>query len=536
MPSLGDLLNGFTGGTQRREAQNANREATTALNTGRDQAINTIRDGKGAWWNPMQTGYDTQQSALNVGYQGAQTGMQHAQNAINQGTGNQQGILANAFGNYQNTVGNTAGTQLGQIGSGYTGALGAQMGSAQRGSNLINRGTQQANQQLTQGAAGNLGALAGGYDQSRQDVTQGYTGARGVIGDQYGRAENAIGQGTQQALGYVQPFQQTGTAANTAYGNVLGLNGADAQRTEFANYSAANNPRAQVIEGDLAKLFNARGLLNSGAHVAATTRELLRDQNSWIDRLGQAAAQGGQYGTTAGQIAQQGGRDLSQLAANRGQSEAGILTGEAGMLAPQAYQYGQQSGGIMGALGSQLAGNTLSGSNRLSDIALNTGDDTSRLYESQGLRGADITGTAGTSIANAYRDLGLQQSGVEGARTSSIANLYNQMGQADLGRGKDIAALAGQRYGTEMANNRQDDQTIAQLLYGNAQQNAGLQQQLGGQLIGAANQGVGNVTNLATMVAQMAMGMPPTGKPKPLGDTVGQTLSNQPQSAQWGYL
>ena len=172
------------------------------------------------------------------------------------------------------------------------------------------------------GIIGGVGSLLGG-NKAKSDALTGYnylTGANGTSG-----------------------IVNTGTSANTAEANLLGLNGAAGQAQSgpaFNNYLNSTGYNFQMGQGNKAITGSAtaRGLLNSGDTARALTNF----------GQGQASNSFGNYLNTLGGVTQQGLTAAGQI------GQAGTTGGVA---AGNAQQSGiTQTGGIFGDLASTAIG------------------------------------------------------------------------------------------------------------------------------------------------------------------------------------
>lgn len=543
MPSLGDVF----GLNAAKKVNDATQEAKGTLTSGRDAAIERIDGGKAGWWQPLEQNFHYGNTAINNGYDRANWGLDSAANVLKGAAGNQSGLIGSGFNTARGVNDSAAENRLTALGNNFGSAYNTQGQTGQNAIGTVNQANREAQRSLNTGAQGQLGELrtgamgqldelARGYNTAQSQTQGGYGNARDAINQQYGRAEDAIGAGTQNALSYLTPLQTAGTAANDLYFGALGARGADAQRTALESYQGANNPREELIKQTLARQFNARGLNGSGAHELAAARALTENQNTWINQLGQAAGQGGQYGVQAANFAQQGGRDLGNFAAQRGQAESGLYTGEAGALSPQSFQDGQlagqvrgnlgtQAGSVLGNLGTQQAQRATNYGNNVGQMILGTGDDQARIAQELGLQQSNIIGQQGVANAANYTDEAIRQAQIQGNLGTSLATNEANKGQNLLQQALALMQQGNQRYGKEAEYNRQDDGSIANLLYGNAQQLAGLTT-AGATAQNAGNQqAMGNIVNLATMAAQAAMGLPPMGS-KSNANSYGYSLSS----------
>ena len=235
--------------------------------------------------------------------------------------------------------------------------------------------------------------LQEGYGKAQGNLTQGYKTAN----SQYGQARadvnsgftNAlanVNRGVGQAVDTYKPWYDSGTQANTMYGNALGLNGAAAQQTFTQNYSqdpsmtAANDFALKAIM----QQQNARGMSNSGAAQAAVAQESLRNYtgnyNSYLDRLAGVSGQGLQAANAIGNLYAGQGKDVANLYSQRGSDLANI----SGQRANLGYQYGQGQAALNSDLAATQAGNRINYGNALA--------------QSRGILGNNLMGLLGTGV------------------------------------------------------------------------------------------------------------------------------------------
>lgn len=159
---------------------------------------------------------------------------------------------------------------------------------------------------LKKGYADSKQMLQQGYDQGRTDI-QGY-------GD--------------RALGYLDPYLQTGGKTNALLANYLGVNGADAQRQAFADFQNDPGYQAQFNSGinALDRSATARGGLYSGAAMKGVNEFGQQFQRqAFNDRINQLAGFGGQgqqAAMGAAGLASQTGNQLGNMAFGFGQQNA----------------------------------------------------------------------------------------------------------------------------------------------------------------------------------------------------------------------
>ncbi|MEN6549158.1 MAG: hypothetical protein ABFE07_24200 [Armatimonadia bacterium] len=204
-------------------------------------------------------------------------------------------------------------------------------------------------------AAQNLTALAGLWNRGKKFINEGEAKSADYLG---------------QAATQFQPWQQTGTAANTMVGNALGLNGASGNTAATSafqtspgydwtlNNALQGSERAAAAGGMLASGNTLTALQDRGAQVAN------QEYGSWLDRLTGVSQQGQQAaGQTANALTNLGGLYQNTTGQRLGLNN----TFTAGMIGAN-NQYGQgqeaQSAG-QAALGSDLGslfGKTKTGS------------------------------------------------------------------------------------------------------------------------------------------------------------------------------
>ncbi|MES4992110.1 hypothetical protein ABVB70_17350 [Agrobacterium radiobacter] len=150
-----------------------------------------------------------------------------------------------------------------------------------------------------------------------------------IIADGENKSRGAL----DQAIGAYQPWADSGTAANTMYGNAIGLNGADGNAAATGAFQAGPGYQFALDQGTQAALrgASASGMLNSGNTLTALSQygQGLANQEygSWLDRLSGVSGQGLQ--AASGQAGQYGNiANLYQNSANNQLSlESGVTQG-----------------------------------------------------------------------------------------------------------------------------------------------------------------------------------------------------------------
>jgi hypothetical protein len=156
----------------------------------------------------------------------------------------------------------------------------------------------------------------------RKDLQQSKGAADAALQQGYNTAQGNY----TNAQGMFNPYAQQGQQANTMYGNALGLNGLDAQKSFGANYAASDPFRQQNADfanNALMRQYNARGQTYGGSTDLAVSRANLergsQDYNNYLNRL-QGQGQQGYQATSAQAGLEQGKGDLAM---GYGQTRAG---------------------------------------------------------------------------------------------------------------------------------------------------------------------------------------------------------------------
>lgn len=252
-------------------------------------------------------------------------------------------------------------------------------------SSFLNPGAKQAKAgyadatgMLQRGEAQARGELTSGFDQAGNYLAQAGQG----IDTAYDEAGNALTAGEGKALGYLDPYLQSGGQANALYGDALGLNGLAAQQTFGQNYAASDPFRDQnagMANEALMKVLNARGLSGSGYAAEAVARQSLargsEDYQNYLSRLsgvrdsGQAAATNA--ASITGNFAQQrAGLATDRLGAKNSiyGAQADNATNRGNALSSLTYGNAQQMAGQRIGLGNALAESKSAGINNLFNL------------------------------------------------------------------------------------------------------------------------------------------------------------------------
>jgi hypothetical protein len=183
-----------------------------------------------------------------------------------------------------------------------------------------------------------------------------------IINTGEAKSEGAL----NSAIGAYQPWVTSGTAANTMYGNALGLNGADGNAAATGAFQAGPGYQFALDQGTQAALrgASAAGMLNSGNTLTALEGygQGLANQEfgSWLDRLNGQSTQGLQ--AAAGQASGYGAK--SELYQNTAGDRLGLESGVTQGLLGVNNQIAQAKEAKTAAQGSFL-GNLIGGGAKL---------------------------------------------------------------------------------------------------------------------------------------------------------------------------
>jgi hypothetical protein len=199
-------------------------------------------------------------------------------------------------------------------------------------------------------------ALNQGYQQQRRDLQSGFDEGRGY-GERY----------LSQANEYMQPYATQGRQASDLYGNLNGVNGADAARTawqgfqappgfqEASDYGARQTQNSAAARGSMYNGNTLSALYNqaSGARYGA--------QNDWLQRLNGIGQQG--YAASSGMADRTSGfgNALMQGRMNLGNQLAGAAGQNAQGLAANSNTFTQNLLGVAGVAASAMTGMPMRG-------------------------------------------------------------------------------------------------------------------------------------------------------------------------------
>ncbi len=187
---------------------------------------------------------------------------------------------------------------------------------------------------------------------ARKAADEAYQKSTAALQGGYDEGSGLVKQYYEQGRGDLNPYAQQGQKASGLLGRYLGLDGADAQRQQLAQY-AGQDPFRQFNEDNglraLMRQWNGRGMMDSGnARLAMSRAQLERgsqDYNTYLGQLGGLNQQGFQASNQLAQMAGNTGGMLGQMRMGLGQQQAG-----------NAIQYGNAKAAADGQLWNNVLG------------------------------------------------------------------------------------------------------------------------------------------------------------------------------------
>lgn len=167
----------------------------------------------------------------------------------------------------------------------------------------------------------------------RSDLSEGFRDSQARLDTARGNSTNALTQGRDRALGYVNPYVQSGQRGQTAYENTLGLNGAPARQQQFQEgylddpALAYRGQQTQQVMNNLLRKYNAgpQGV-NSGAAMMGAGRiaadRFDQDWGDYRNRLMQVGQMGQNMAGQAAGIETGYGKDVAGVETNYGNTSA----------------------------------------------------------------------------------------------------------------------------------------------------------------------------------------------------------------------
>lgn len=282
----------------------------------------------------------------------------------------------------------------------------------------------------TTGLAGAETALNAGLVQARNDVT----GSAAI-------AQDRIQTTTGQAAAELNPFKQTGLAANNRLAALNGLLGPEAQAQAFEEFRSSPGQDFLREQANNNVIGNATAI--GGVGGGDVRRELLR-QGAGLAAQDFGAQVGRLESTRAG--GQQAATGTAQLLGNSGMAEAEVL---------------QNQGRQLADLGISTATNTASGrlstSQLLGNQAFQSGIQQAGFNQQNRLAGASAIGSGGSNIAAQIAEAA-RQSGNVNLSQAQIASALAQLGintipdlYSDRSTGLAAGQLAGANKDAELA-------------------------------------------------------------------------------------
>lgn len=281
--------------------------------------------------------------------------------------------------------------------------------------------------------------------------------ASGMIRDTSNQVSGLYNQGLQM----LQPYQQTGTQANSLQAALTGALGPEAQKKAFADYQYSPGVEWAQKQGEQSVLRNAAaaGGLGGGNTLKALqefgTGLALQDYGNQFGRLGQVADRGyGAATTGAGLQGQQAG-----IQSNLGQFAANIPLQTGSQISGLQYQAGRDLSSNIGNTTSSLANLINQQGAGMTDIYGNATNNINSLLQQAYSGDAAAKEQLATLLANVGSQSASQYAG-QPIVTGQPTNYLGQLGQIASGVG---GAYAGLTYG----QNRYATPSTASYLYQN---------------------------------------------------------------------
>lgn len=442
-------INPITGQQQVTGAQ----QLPTAVNQTTTQPINPANMGQAQ----QVQGGDFGGIGLGGAEQALQGGLQGQINALGQGFGAAQGQLADMYGQQTGALqqgAQGAETALNQYGGQ---ALGMMQGGLRQGLGLLDQGYQRAQKSIGQG----IGALQQGQQQGLGEIRQ----------------------GTDRAIGFLDPYSQTGQQALQQEAALSGALGAEAQQAAINNFIESPGQKflRERQEQSLLRNQAAVGGLRGGATLSALQEQAMgiaaTQQQQQLENLRNLAGRGQQAAGQQGGFAQQGGMAGANLIGQMAQGQANL--------------YGQQAG-----IGANLSGQG-------AGMAQQVGMQGANLMQGIGQNVAGLRQGLGQNLANAAGQYGQTAAGMSAQQgqlaSNAFGNTANQLGGLRFGAGQQVAGQLGQTTNQLAGNQLQLGQLLAGLDQGTAANLSNL-------LVGGATAGNQNQMQLAQLLANLATG------------------------------
>ncbi len=293
-----------------------------------------------------------------------------------------------------------------QPGGGIDPSLQGLEGMSQQQIQQLSQQTQ--GQQSDQYFANMAPELAG--DRTLQDLQQIYG-----YGEQ--SALNALQEGTEQGVGALDPFAQTGQSSQALAAALAGGPGAEAA---YANYSESPGQRYLREQGERGILQNAAA--TGGTQGGNVLQELQRHgiglaSQNINDRIAQNTALGAQGLSAAGQ-------------------QAGMY-GTQGQVGANIYGTAAQAlGGARENIGSQQVANRFQTGRDMATSRANQANLLSQLANQQGMGMSNLTGQQQATLAQLLQGSGAQDSG-------AIQNYMNTLANISTGSGSQMGSMPG---------------------------------------------------------------------------------------------
>lgn len=273
------------------------------------------------------------------------------------------------------------------------------------------------------------GALQTGYNTATQSIQGGLNNSLSALGQGYDAAGNALSGAYNTARGdisggsaYFDPYYNTGTAANMAYANAMGLNGAAGNAAAQQAFQAGPGYQWMVDQAtnNAMRKAGAAGMLGSGNTYDSLARLASglagQEWNNYLSNLSGLNAQGMQ----AAGAKYQGAADMANLANNYGQNTANL-----------ASEYSRNRANAFDAYGTRGA-----------DLATGLGSGLSGVYGDSARTLAGLTQGYGTNTAGVAQNAANAIANIGMTNASQLGNIMGQQSQINYAQSQQPWLLA----------------------------------------------------------------------------------------------
>ena len=275
----------------------------------------------------------------------------------------------------------------------------------------------------------------------------GFAGASAALDRSRAAGLDYIAKGTDQAIGYLNPYAETGGMALNKEAALSGTLGAEAQKTALAEFMESPGQKYLREKQEQALLRNSAAIGGlGGGNVRTALQEqamgiAATDQQRTLENFRNLATRGQAAAGVQGDFAYNGGQSSANLEANYGANMSGLSERTGFALAEAQKQTGQG-----------IAGNTQSSGINLSEIARGNSGSLANLTAQGGAGQADIRAQLATILANLGMRQGTNATNLQ--LRSGNNEAAEQLGQSNALQQtvSGLAGVAGNYFGKKSLN------------------------------------------------------------------------------------